>query len=76
MTDLERMKQLFTDMGLPFSVAACDPFVFAIEGHGFDETMTLIHIETDNNVICGYDCFYSDFAFDSNGKFFKASIAE
>lgn len=65
MTDLNKTKNLFSELGLGFRETQ------------WDENLVLeLRVEPGREKITGYSCFCADFKFDKEGKFLEVVITE
>lgn len=62
MTDKEKLEKVFTELGIPYSLTS---------EYG-DGTVSLIHLDEGE----GYSGFYTEFYFETNGKFKEYGVLE
>lgn len=67
MTDIEKLKVLFDEFGIGYSTGKCPSNSL---------WHTALSCEEGHNKIDGYNGFFTDFAFDKNGKFIEMGAWE
>lgn len=69
MTDLEKLKALLTEFGVPFTVETC-------REHDEAETQVWVTSDSDHEKITGYMGFFTTYEFDLSGKFLRMGAWE